>query len=325
MSLRDHTQHLASVGRHLRKFEQIASFPSDELRKSKTEQASLRTPSLHAAIAGGFQAVCALLLEQGTNVLEVDEEQKTALHVAAAHHNLQVCKALLVLGADVNAQDAFGQTALHAMAGSNNADLCLLLLQHGANVDIQDSAGNSALHYATRYRSDTIARILAYSGADLTLENIASETPLHHASNKLYMELSQLQDHILQIAILCSENLHHLSGSTDNSTYVQYELNTPLTTNTYKRITTTVNHQDSPEYQDVVAIPVKRTVKLLSYLESGSTTFQVFRKRLIRRDELLGSVAVPLRLLVEEGEVSGKFPIMRDNHVTAATLDVRIE
>jgi hypothetical protein len=89
------------------------------------------------------------MLEDGTDVDEVDRGDRTALMYAAYENATPVMN--LLLGercATVDWSDARGRTALMYAASRNQVDAVNLLLQFDADVNAQDENGHTALMYA---------------------------------------------------------------------------------------------------------------------------------------------------------------------------------
>ncbi len=70
------------------------------------------TAPLHVAAAHGEQGEMERLLNEGADLVAVDENGKTPLHLAAEHGHVQTTMWLLDRGADANAMDARGRRAL---------------------------------------------------------------------------------------------------------------------------------------------------------------------------------------------------------------------
>jgi ankyrin repeat protein len=87
---------------------------------------SLRNTALHAAVAGGHEALAVLLMERGADVTAQDAGGHTPLHIAAEAGSVGLARALLERGADPHAVDAEEQTPLSRAAARN----------HGAIIDL---------------------------------------------------------------------------------------------------------------------------------------------------------------------------------------------
>jgi hypothetical protein len=97
----------------------------------------INTIPLIAAVRGGHESICRLLLENGADVnRQTTGEKWTALMSASASGKESICRLLLEKGADVNLQ-AIGQpgTALIAAAWNGKMRICQLLIYHGADVN----------------------------------------------------------------------------------------------------------------------------------------------------------------------------------------------
>jgi len=285
-------------------------------------KSSIRAPPLHAAITGRLPALCALLLEQGTDVNEVDHLLRTPLHLAAQDNNVEMCQELLRRGADVNAIDNVLQTPLHMTTNGDHLSICWLLLENGANVDAEDSAGKTPLHYALRNKQYGVARVLVYYGANLEAVSSEGRTPLDETDRATALALQNLQRQELEILVLRAVDLHNTTGTTNNDTYVAYELSPPLVKSSVRVTTASFPKQDSPVYQHVYRVPVLRRAAFLSYLKSGHLTMQIFHRRLVRKDKLVGEAIIALRNLGIDGEIKGSFDVASQGQVMKSRLEV---
>ncbi len=103
----------------------------------------------HAARNGEVQRIGALLKNDPTLVLRIDNEGSTPLHFATESDHKDAAQLLLTCGADVNAKDKWGYTPLHVAAREGREDLAELLLANHAEVDAKDNDGNTPLHRTT--------------------------------------------------------------------------------------------------------------------------------------------------------------------------------
>lgn len=101
------------------------------------------------------------VLEDGTDVDEVDGKERTALMYAAYENATPVMN--LLLGdycASVDWTDARGRTALMYAASRNQVDAVNLLLQYDADVNAKDENGRTALMYAIYNDAPEVAKLL---------------------------------------------------------------------------------------------------------------------------------------------------------------------
>jgi ankyrin repeat protein len=126
------------------------------------------------------------LIQQGTDVNELDANQDAPLVMAAYKGHTEIVQLLLEAGADVTARDpGMKATALHAAAYAGRTEAAQLLLQYHIDIDKQGPYnGYTALHDAIWQGHDAIAQLLIDAGANLTLQSHAGETPLAFAKTK---------------------------------------------------------------------------------------------------------------------------------------------
>lgn len=90
--------------------------------------------SLHVAAEHGRTERVLALLEQGTEVNQLDPNGLTALHYAAAEGHLDTVRALLERGADVNGRGEEIATPLHYAANNGHFEVVRLLVARSADV-----------------------------------------------------------------------------------------------------------------------------------------------------------------------------------------------
>ncbi|MCW3098195.1 MAG: ankyrin-3-like [Chthonomonadaceae bacterium] len=153
--------------------------------------------------------VVKMLLANGADISERDDEQKTPIMLAlefrwmetvrllveaGASPNIQdtegeppltyadaeVASTLVQHGADVNARDPGGRTPLmKALCPPNvHADSVPILLAHGANVHANDDFGTTPLLLATLFTDTSTMKLLLDHGADANQGELAGQTPL---------------------------------------------------------------------------------------------------------------------------------------------------
>ena len=120
--------------------------------------------SLIVAAEYGHTHICGLLLAQGSNVNETENEtEHSALHLAASNgHNASV-EALLSWGAEVNPQDHHGFTPLHGACQEGRLLCVLTLLKAGASVTLPNNFGSMPIHAAAqRNRMEDVRTLLEH-------------------------------------------------------------------------------------------------------------------------------------------------------------------
>jgi ankyrin repeat protein len=143
----------------------------------------------------------ALLLEfiqAGTNVNELDEENKTALHLALVHHQpASFISTLLSSGAKSEIKDIHGRIPLHySMMSATNPnrkplEIEQLLISHNSNINELDNEKRTCLHYLfidIPHHNDPVNLItsLFFSCNDIDVQqkDIYGRSVLHEASAK---------------------------------------------------------------------------------------------------------------------------------------------
>ncbi len=168
---------------------------------------------LHYAVFWNQVEVLRFLLNIGSCVGLLQEDDDSPLSIAAERGHLEIARILIKAGADVNESDDFGYTPLHSAVDKDHSGMVRLLLEHGANpnicseeefntplldaackspectailiqagvdVNVQEWKGNTPLHQVDDEHPE-IAGMLLKAGADLTLRNNHGRTPLNEA------------------------------------------------------------------------------------------------------------------------------------------------
>lgn len=92
---------------------------------------SIRNTPLHAACAGGHEALALLLIDSGAGVALRDAGGHTPLHIAAENGLADLVRALLARGADPYAVDGDQRTPMARAAAKNRNEIIDLLNEHG--------------------------------------------------------------------------------------------------------------------------------------------------------------------------------------------------
>lgn len=142
--------------------------------------------ALMKAVNSNNVALVRDLIQQGTDVNELDANQDAPLVIAAYKGYTDILQLLLEAGADVKAVDpGMKATALHAAAYAGRTEAAKLLIQYHIDIDKQGPYnGYTALHDAIWQGHEAIAKVLIDAGADLTLKSHAGETPLAFAKSR---------------------------------------------------------------------------------------------------------------------------------------------
>jgi hypothetical protein len=130
-----------------------------------------KTALLWGSLKGHF-VIVVYLVEHGANVTHTDSEGRTALHGACTYGDLSCVTYLLEHGARITDRDHEGKTALldAALWGSLELLQFLLSSEGGASITETDDWGNNALLLAAGYDCQPIMVqwLLEYGGAQIT-------------------------------------------------------------------------------------------------------------------------------------------------------------
>jgi len=92
--------------------------------------------ALFSATRSNNLALVDLLLAEGADPLQQDQDKYSLLHIAAEQGNVPLLQRLVAAGVDVNAQANNGATALHIAARSGQTNAVRFLLEQGADVQL---------------------------------------------------------------------------------------------------------------------------------------------------------------------------------------------
>jgi ankyrin repeat protein len=133
-----------------------------------------------------------LLLANGADPNERDEEGNTALSAALLRGDERLARLLIAHGCDVNACNPGGTTALHLAAAGGRGELISLLLAKGADVNAQDVDGDTPLHSAALRGHRKAVELLLSHKADPNLRNSRGRTPRDEAARRGHTDVVQL-------------------------------------------------------------------------------------------------------------------------------------
>jgi ankyrin repeat protein len=108
-----------------------------------------------------------LLLGNGTNPNQSDEEARTGLHYAALNGNLRIIAILIKAGAKLDPKEKLGNTPLHLAAERDQVEAARLLLDAGAAVDPENKNGMTPLMMAASRGNVEIVNTLLAKGANV--------------------------------------------------------------------------------------------------------------------------------------------------------------
>ncbi len=133
-----------------------------------------------------------LLLANGADPNERDEDGNTALQAAILHGDDELARLFLVHGVDVNAKNHGNLTALHCAAIGGRGGIVFLLLTKGADVNASDNHGDTPLHNAALRGYGEVVKVLLNHSANPGVKNSRGRTPLDEAVRRGHKEIVQL-------------------------------------------------------------------------------------------------------------------------------------
>ncbi|KAK7497632.1 hypothetical protein BaRGS_00011027 [Batillaria attramentaria] len=126
-----------------------------------------RTRQLFCACEQGDVDSVQTLLDQGSDVDSVDDDENTPLQVASANGHESVVRLLIMRGAGLDKRNVFGWTPLLQASRYGHTGVVALLVQHQADIHAKNRYGASALTLAARGGHIQTVKLLAESGVDL--------------------------------------------------------------------------------------------------------------------------------------------------------------
>jgi len=111
-----------------------------------------------------------VLLENGVNIKDVDDDGLSAIDIAIKFKREDVVNFCVEKGMDINATSRkSGITPILLASCFNNVSMVELLLKHGAKINAQDSNGMSAKDYAKKLGQKKMIAFLDEHGAKYNL------------------------------------------------------------------------------------------------------------------------------------------------------------
>lgn len=136
--------------------------------------------TLSIAINNKHNNCIKMLLANGVNVDEIQDDGWTPLNSASALGYSKCVKTLLAGEADVNVKNSIGHTPLHHASMNGHYDCIMMLLDHNANINAKDWMGNIPLHLITPIsRNRNCIKLLVNKGANIYEENINKLSPIN--------------------------------------------------------------------------------------------------------------------------------------------------
>jgi len=169
--------HEACAEGHLESVRVLLDNGADIDNKNEDEQ----TP-FHLAAAAGHIDVVELLLERDQNaIFDKDEDDNSALHLASNERRSKMVELLLRQGASVQQRNNRGWTALDSAAAAGAYECAALLLKHDSPVDPMDMKKTTPLHLTAKYGHARITTLLLQHGANVSLEDVDGRNVLELA------------------------------------------------------------------------------------------------------------------------------------------------
>lgn len=107
--------------------------------------------------------VLLLLIENGADIYDFDNEGVSVFDMAITYNNIEMVNYLLAQGLDVNKTTRkSGFTALMAAACYGRAEIAKILIEKGADKEKKDSKGFTAIDFARKMNKKSILEILHY-------------------------------------------------------------------------------------------------------------------------------------------------------------------
>jgi uncharacterized protein len=108
-----------------------------------------------------------LLVSNGVNPNQTDEEARTGLHYGAMSGNLRIIAILIKAGARLDPKEKLGNTPLHLAVERDQIEAAQLLLDAGAVVDPENKNGMTPLMLAASRGNVEIVNALLAKGANI--------------------------------------------------------------------------------------------------------------------------------------------------------------
>ena len=138
---------------------------------------------LHIAARNGSLEIVELLVGNGADIEDRNDEGNQAIHLAAFLGHVTVVQFLVQQtqknkgsSSCIESRGNSGFTPLHFAVSSACLNVRLYLLDHGADIDATDDDGNTALHIAVQFGHFSMFRILAQRGSILNARNNEGKT-----------------------------------------------------------------------------------------------------------------------------------------------------
>ncbi|XP_035214444.1 ankyrin repeat domain-containing protein 50-like [Stegodyphus dumicola] len=155
---------------------------------------------LHRASHEGIDNLVLRLIEKGANLEAIDKNGQSPINLAARQGHARIVELLLTAGADPDHADNDGWTPLRSSAWAGHTEVVNVLLEHGAQVDLADADHRTALRAAAwGGHEEIVSRLLAHGACVNKVDN-EGRTALIAAAYMGHTEIvQQLLDHDAEI------------------------------------------------------------------------------------------------------------------------------
>ncbi|MBY5351456.1 ankyrin repeat domain-containing protein [Rhizobium leguminosarum] len=158
---------------------------------------------LHQAAKDGDITRVTQLLDQGTDLSELDEAGEPALIIASLAGHADVVALFLDRGADIEIRNKGGLTALHAAAYAGNLEVVKRLVAEGADVnDRKNFYQMSPLHGAAEEGHTEVVAFLLAANADVEATERNGYTPLTQAGWRAHWDTATL---LMEAGAVCQK------------------------------------------------------------------------------------------------------------------------
>jgi len=139
---------------------------------------------LHVAACLGQSVSARELLENGTDLVDIDEQDhngNTPLMWAASEGSEEIVQILIDNGAKVNFQNYSGESALFLAASRGYQNICEILILSGADLNLGNIDELTPCHSAVIHNQLIVLKTLVSYGAHVNAQDCEGDTPLHCA------------------------------------------------------------------------------------------------------------------------------------------------
>lgn len=134
---------------------------------------------LHYAVFWNQAEVVRCLLNKGTCVGLLQDDDYPPLSVAAKRGHLEIVEMLIRSGANVDELDELAYAPLHNAIHGDHSDVVCLLLEHGANPNICSEEELNTPLLDAAWKSPECTAVLIQAGVDVNVQDWNGNTPLH--------------------------------------------------------------------------------------------------------------------------------------------------